>query len=56
MTHNGSGLCEGAEMEAQKFNSALPLAKPFFYLLIYIFPANKKWFLRVKNTNVEFST
>ena len=54
--HIGKRLCEGAEKEVQKFNSAPTVAKPFFYLLIYTFPANKKWFLRIESTNVEFCT
>lgn len=54
MADNGSGIAEGGEIEAQKFNLVPQLAKPLFYLLIYIFKANKKWFLRNRSTNVEF--
>jgi len=43
---NGPRVCEGAGKKAISFNFAPTLAKPFFYLLIYIFYANKKWFLR----------
>src|SRR5690606_37943388 len=51
---NGSGIAEGGEIEAQKFNLVPQLAIPLFYLLIYIFKVNKKWFLRNRSTNVEF--
>ena len=54
--HIGPRIGEGAEKKALTFNFAPTLAKPFFYLLIYIFSANKKWFLRNRSTNVEFST
>jgi hypothetical protein len=40
------GITEGGEIEAQKLKFVLQLAKPFFCLLVYIFNANKKWFLR----------
>lgn len=48
ITANGPRIGEGAEKEARTFNLAPTVAKPFFYLLIYIFVANKKWFLRKK--------
>lgn len=56
MTHNGPRIGEGAEKKALTFNFAPTLAKPFFYLLIYTFSANKKWFLRNRSTKVEFCT
>ena len=31
-------------------------SKTIFHLLIYVFLVNKKWFLRLKSTNVEFIT
>jgi hypothetical protein len=37
ITANGSGIAEGGEIEALKLNFVPQLAKPFFYLLIYIF-------------------
>jgi hypothetical protein len=49
MPYNVSGIAEGREKDAQKLN----LAKPFFYLLIYIFSENKKWFLRMEGTNLK---
>ena len=45
---NGPRIGEGAEKKALTFNFTPTVAKPFFYLLIYIFVANKKWFLRKK--------
>lgn len=51
---NGLGIAEGGEIKEQMLSSAPQLAKPFFCLLIYIFEANKKWFLRNCSTKVEY--
>ena len=50
------GALRGRGLESTNFQFSTNVAKPFFYLLIYTFQANKKWFLRNRSTKVEFST
>ncbi|MDY3530295.1 hypothetical protein PG593_10995, partial [Riemerella anatipestifer] len=50
------GALRGRGLESTNFQFSTNVAKPFFYLLIYTFQTNKKWFLRNRSTKVEFST
>lgn len=54
--HHRFGALRGRGLESTNFQFSTNVAKPFFYLLIYTFQANKKWFLRNRSTKVEFST
>ena len=55
LAHNGPRVCEGAEKKVLCFKFAPTLAKPFFYLLIYIFLQIKNGFCGKKVQKFSFA-